>query len=89
MKIDWKITPAVLGLTFLTISPGFSNDNAGSLLSRSGDPRKALMETTAICLGAVYVTKSWWPIVGPFAYLVYDQYYHDKHVPITEVVNGD
>lgn len=75
-RMSWELNPAHLGLMFFTISPGFGNSNNGSILERSHDVQKALIETAVIAGAAAYITKSWWPLVGPFAYLAIDQVWH-------------
>lgn len=70
--MNWKLDPATLGLTFLAISPGFGGPGSTDAVL-SDARRKALTETMVIGISGAFVTKSYWPIVGPLIYLFADE----------------
>lgn len=79
MKLTWQLNPGTLGLTFLTIAPGYSGKGRSPQLDAT-DRARALTETAIIGLSAAYVTKSWWPIAGPIAYLAADYLWLQKRM---------
>lgn len=71
MRIDWEMRPDVLGLTFLSVSPGFTQ--MGSAEGTREEKMRACVESFLIGVVGVMVTHSWWPLVGPLAYAAFDQ----------------
>jgi hypothetical protein len=83
-KIDWKMTPVVLGLTFLSISPGISGANVDITTLDTPTQIRGYVETLAIGVAATYLTKSWWPLVGPVAYTIFDNVWNNSHKATVE-----
>lgn len=77
-KIDWHLNAQVFGLSLLTITPGFSSDDASSIASNEAKFR-ALAETVIFSAAAVSITKSWWPAAIPAMYLAFDWAWLQTH----------
>jgi len=67
--IGWEMDSGVLALSFISLSPGFTGNNS---FTQTDEPKRAITETLILGLLGVFVSRSYWPIVIPVAYLSYD-----------------
>jgi len=75
----------------ISISPGLGGVKDKGLANCSPDERfKALFEVALFGIGGVIVTKSWLPLIAPFAYAFLEQAWYNSRVPtkIDESTNG-
>ncbi len=80
--MNWHLNSEVIGLSLLTISPGFASSEASPIAANEAKAR-ALTETAIIGFGAALVSKSYWPIVVPIFYLAFDYFWLQMHAPKT------
>lgn len=73
--IDFRMGPDILALSFIAITPGFTGSSDSSF-SQTETQLKAMVETVVLGSIGVAVTKSWWPLIIPTGYLVYNYAYH-------------
>lgn len=85
--MNWKLNPTVLGLMFLTVSPGISGISNDTRDKPRPDVLKAVTETFIIGSIGAYITRSWWPLAGPLGYLMFDAFWNTTMVP-RETVDG-
>jgi hypothetical protein len=75
--MGWRMNAGVLGLSLATVSLGVSATNSNKQADDLETNRR-LLETLAFAVVAARVTKSWYPIALPVAYLAYDYYWCDQ-----------
>ena len=69
--MDWRLDSETVGLSLLTLAPGFASSEASPIAANEARVR-ALVETGIIAAVAAHVSKSWWPLAFPAFYLSYD-----------------
>jgi hypothetical protein len=82
-RMGWKMDASVLPLTFITVNVGVSGMAANAAGVPTETQLRGFVETVLIGAFAAHLSKSYWPLVGPLAYLAFDYVWSTRrgHAP--------
>lgn len=90
-KYDFHLDAQVLAMSLLTVNPGFSGIGLETSGKRSDEIIRAAIETLIVGLAGTLITKSYIPLIVPFAYILAEHAYENSRAPdaINEAIEGN